>query len=280
MISSSIPAAATRGRVIFASTAGIALVLLSSIAAPAGAQEQEDKKAFSWTGKLPADSWIRVKNLNGDVRVMASTGDAVEVTAEKRWELGDPRDVRFEILKDEQNVTICALWDNARQTSSCTATSYRTNNNSSRRNDVHVYFTVKVPKGVNVNAETVNGEVDVAEVASQVRASNVNGDVRVVTQRGVVSAASVNGAVDVEMADPSGVAEMSFSSINGDVTLRVPASFDADLTMSTVNGSVRSDFPITLEGRIDPRKMRGTIGKGGRRIKVSTVNGSLQIRKL
>lgn len=280
MISSSIPAGALRGRMIFASVAVTAMVLLSAASARLEAQEQEDKKAFNWSARMPADSWIRVKNMNGDVKVVATNGDAVEVTAEKRWELGEPRDVRFEILKDEQNVTICALWDNDYQKSSCTAASYRTENNSSRRNDVHVYFTVKVPKGVNVTAETVNGEVDVADVASQVRASNVNGDVRVTTQRSVVSAASVNGSVDVEMADPSGSEDMSFSSINGDVTLRVPASFGAELTMTTVNGSVRSDFPITLEGRIDPRKMRGTIGKGGRRIKVSTVNGSLQIRKL
>jgi DUF4097 and DUF4098 domain-containing protein YvlB len=273
------PAGASRGRIIFASTAVAALLLLSSASASLGAQEREDKKAFSWSGKLPADSWIRVKNLNGDVHVTPTTGDAVEVSAEKRWDRGDPRDVRFEILRDGENVTICALWDNDRQTSSCTADSYRANNNSSRRNDVRVYFTVKVPKGVNVNPETVNGEVDVAGVSSQVRASNVNGDVRVTTERGVVSAGSVNGSVDVEMSDVSGSEEMKFSSVNGDVTLRVPASFDAELSMSTVNGSVRSDFPITLEGRIDPRRMRGTIGKGGRLVKVSTVNGSLIIRK-
>ena len=256
------------------------LVMCAVGAARLQAQEQKDPKAFVFNEKMPAGSWIRVQNMNGDVVVTPSSGPNVEVTAEKRWERGEPRDVRFDVLRDGDNVTICALWDNDRQQSSCTATSYRTENNSGPRNDVEVYFTIKLPRGMKVSANTVNGDADVAGATTQVHASSVNGEVHVATSAGPVSASSVNGSVDVEMTTIASNDDMSFSSINGDVVLRVPDPFDAVLTMSTVNGNVRSDFPITLEGRIDPRRMRGTIGKGGRRLKVSTVNGNLQIRKL
>lgn len=257
----------------------IAAMSLLAATVPAAAQDDSsDPKAFTWSGKIPVDSWIRVKNLNGDVEVLPSEGTSVEVTAEKRWDRGDPKDVRFVILKDGENVTICALWDNDREESYCDEDTYRHKGNN-RRNDVRVYFKVKLPKGVRVEAETVNGDVDVSGARSRVRAGSVNGEVNVVTSAGPVSASSVNGSVRVSMEKLEGTEGMSFSSVNGSVHLTLPASFDADLQMSTVNGRVRSDFAITLEGRIDPRRMRGTIGKGGRRVKLSTVNGNIELRK-
>ena len=62
--------------------------------------------------------------------------------------------------------------------------------------------------------------------------------------------------------------------MNGSIEIEVPANLDADLDMRTVNGSLTSDFPIMIQGRMNPRRMRATIGKGGRRIRLETVNGS------
>ena len=268
----------SRARTTLARVALPAL-MLSVLASGSARAQEKDSTAFTFNEKLAAGSWIRVQNMNGNVDVVASTGTNVEVIAEKRWDRGNPRDVRFEVLRDEGNVTICALWDNDRQDSSCTATSYRANNNSGKNNDVEVYFTIKLPKGIKVSANTVNGDVDVDGAGTQTHASSVNGEVRVTTLAGPVSASSVNGSVDVDMATIVGTEAMDFKSINGNVVLRVPDAFDAELTMSTVNGNVRSDFPLTLEGRIDPRRIRGVIGSGGRKLRVSTVNGNLEIRK-
>jgi hypothetical protein len=49
--------------------------------------------------------------------------------------------------------------------------------------------------------------------------------------------------------------------------------------MRTVNGSLNADFPITLSGRVNPRHLRATIGRGGRRIRFETINGSVTLRK-
>src|SRR3712207_2053342 len=82
-----------------------------------------DPGAFRWDGRIPEGSWIRVRNLNGGITVEEADGDEVEVRAEKHWRRGDPEDVRFEVKRDGDNVTICALWfDN----SECDADSYRT----------------------------------------------------------------------------------------------------------------------------------------------------------
>jgi DUF4097 and DUF4098 domain-containing protein YvlB len=54
---------------------------------------------------------------------------------------------------------------------------------------------------------------------------------------------------------------------------------DADIEMSTVNGRFETNFPITIQGRLNPRQLRTRIGNGGRRIKLTTVNGNVELRR-
>ena len=76
-----------------------------------------------------------------------------------------------------------------------------------------------------------------------------------------------------------GTGDLEYSTVNGSIEIEVPANLDADLDMRTVNGSLTADFPITVQGRVNPRRMRATIGKGGRRLRLETVNGSVELRK-
>jgi DUF4097 and DUF4098 domain-containing protein YvlB len=75
------------------------------------------------------------------------------------------------------------------------------------------------------------------------------------------------------------MADCEFSSVNGSITLDIPADSNLDLEMKTVNGSLDSDFPLQVQGRINPKSLRASIGKGGPTLKLSTVNGSIRLRK-
>jgi DUF4097 and DUF4098 domain-containing protein YvlB len=66
--------------------------------------------------------------------------------------------------------------------------------------------------------------------------------------------------------------------VNGGITLALLAGIGADLEARTVNGSIQSDFPITVSGRMNPRRLAGRIGQGGRMLDVETVNGSIRLR--
>jgi DUF4097 and DUF4098 domain-containing protein YvlB len=68
--------------------------------------------------------------------------------------------------------------------------------------------------------------------------------------------------------------------VNGSVTLEVPSNFSGELEMETVNGSLQSDFPVTMQGRFNPRHLRAKIGEGGPTIHLRTVNGSVELKKL
>ena len=260
--------------------AALAISLFGGMAAAQGTTSKSSDDNFSWTGKMAAGSWLRVRNLTGEITVERATGDAAEVTGEKRWRRGDPKDVHFEVVKDGSNITICALWGDE---SSCDARGVnyhrRHHENWGDDDDVSVRFTVKLPKGVKVDVGTVNGSLDVSGAQGEVQAATVNGRVEVATTSGPVSAHTVNGSVRVRMDALTGTDDLEFSTVNGSVTVEVPANFTGEIDMETVNGSLSSDFPLTISGRVNPRHLRATIGNGSRRVELKTVNGSIELKR-
>jgi len=253
-------------------------------AAPLTAQPSQTDNSFTWSGKIPAGRWIRVRSLNGPITVSPSNGDNVEVTATKRWRRGDPAVVRFETKKfgpDDESVVICALWG---EQSSCDEHGYDTRGSrrdrGRRTNDVRVEFHVLVPKGVRVGVSTVNGSVNVDGATADVDARTVNGDVEVSTSGGRAQASSVNGSVHARLGRLDSDGPMEFTTVNGNVVLELPADAGADLEMETVMGSLNTDFEMTVSGRMDPKHLRAHVGRpGGPRIRLETVNGTVDVRK-
>lgn len=258
------------------------LALALTVAAPLAAQErQTDRNAFQWNGRLAQGAWVRVQNLNGAVRVERSNSDRVEIVATKSWRRGNPDEIRIELKKygpRDENVIVCAFWH---ENANCDESGYRSRgpNRGGRRNDVAVEFTVRLPAGINVNANTVNGSVDIDGATAEVRAGTVNGEVQAYSTGGPVTASTVNGNVHVRMGRLRGDDDLRYATVNGNVIVEFDGDVDADVELTTVNGRLHSSFPLQLSGRIDPRHLRATIGKGGRKVKLSTVNGNVELRK-
>jgi hypothetical protein len=262
---------------LLAATALAAAASLPATARPALAQ-QTSGPDFTWSGQVSPQGWLRIKNMNGAIRVEESTSDKVEVTATKSWRRGDPKDVRFEVKKagpGQNDVLICALWF---EDSYCDERGYHSESHGRNSGDVSVDFTVRLPKGTRVDVGTVNGSINVSGATAEVRAGTVNGGIEATSTGGPVTASTVNGSVTARMG-ATGTEDLNFSTVNGSVTVELPGTLDAELELSTVNGRLSSDYPMMVEGRIDPRHLRATIGKGGRRLKLSTVNGSVRLVK-
>ena len=259
------------------------LTLTALLLAPAAlaAQERQNDRTWSLSERVPVGQWIRVRNLNGDLRVRASNSDKVEITATKSWRRGDPKDVRIETKRSSDgSILVCAFWT---EDATCSETSYSSNSRNEgwrrRDNDVAVDFDIRVPKGVKVGVFGVNGGVSVEGASSEVRAGTVNGSVDAVSMSGPVQASTVNGSVHATMGRFDGDQDLNYSTVNGSVIAEFTGDVDADIDLSTVNGRFQTDWPVTISGRIDPRRLRATLGKGGRRIRMSTVNGNVELRK-
>ncbi len=258
----------------------ITALLAAGIPGAAARAQSSAQTTTDWAWKIPAGGWITIRNLNGRVTAHRAGGDSVTVTATKRVRRGDPAYVRYDVQRygdDKQNVLVCALWgDDA----SCSPTDYESRNDRrDRSNQIAVDFDIGVPAGVKIGAHTVNSEVTVIGVTSEVRAHTVNGRVNVETDGGPVSASSVNGSVHAAMLHYRPTQDMRFSTVNGSVVVELPNDVNADVELSTVNGRFTTDFPVTLSGRIDPRHLRATLGKGGPMISLRTVNGNVELRK-
>jgi hypothetical protein len=212
------------------------------------------------------------------VHVRASTSDRVEIVATKSWRRGDPRLVRIESRKSpDGSILVCAFWT---ENATCSENGYRSNSEGRNRdNDVAVDFEVRLPKGVNIGAWSVNGEVSVDGATGEVEAGSVNGSVDATSAGGPVQASSVNGSVHARMGRLTGTDDLDFSTVNGSVIAEFSEDIDANIELSTVNGRFQTDWPVTITGRVDPRHLRATLGKGGRRVRLSTVNGNVELRK-
>lgn len=248
-------------------------------AAPLTAQERTSDREFRWSDEMRAGSWLRIRNLNGRIHVEPASGSRAEIVATKHGR-GDPAEVRIELTKSGDDVLVCALWG---ENAVCDEDGYRGERGGRGRRDgdnVSVEFTVRLPRGVHVLASSVNGEVEVRGATAEVVARSVNGRVEAVSSGGPVHASSVNGSIVARMSEVPSGEDLEYSTVNGSVTIELPESFAAEVEMRTVNGSLRSDFPLQLQGRVNPRRINATIGDGGnRRLKISTVNGSVELRK-
>ena len=292
-----------------------ALFAACVIAGPLAAQQLQGREGtrFTWSERIPAGQWLRVYGNNGRIQVTEAAGDVAEVVGEKDVRRGRPEDIAFEVRRTSDGVTICAIIDDS---TDCDDDGVRHRGRWNRdSNDRRVNFTVRVPRGVHVAAGSGNGNVSVTGATAEVRASSGNCDVRVsaggsvhassgngdvsveraggpvrassgngrvavTTARGPVNASSGNGDVDVSMDAIADVPDdMELSSGNGRVSITVPANFAGELDASTGSGKFYSDFPLTLRGRIDPHRVRATIGSGGRRLAMRSGNGDVELRK-
>jgi DUF4097 and DUF4098 domain-containing protein YvlB len=251
------------------------ITALLSVAAIVSVQAQD----FNWHGRLAAGKRLEVKGVNGDVRAVLASGAEAVVNARKHSRRSDPEDVKIEVVESEDGITICAVYPTpprARRENTCEAGDHWSS--STDNNDVTVDFEVQVPAGIEFNGRTVNGQMSAEGLKGDVRASSVNGSVRVSTT-GLAEASTVNGSVYAEMGRANWTNDLEFSTVNGGITLVLPGKLDTDVRASTVNGDIESDYPLMISGKFGPRRLRGTIGAGGRGLNLSTVNGEIRLKK-
>jgi DUF4097 and DUF4098 domain-containing protein YvlB len=149
---------------------------------------------------------------------------------------------------------------------------------STRDNDVEVHFTVRVPRGVGFAPRTVNGDVNASDLDGDVEATTVNGSIELSTS-GRAEARTVNGSIRARGGRSDWKGTVDFETVNGSITVELPADTNLEFDAETVNGSIETDFSLSSQGRRTRRHLSGTIGSGGRRMQLETVNGSIAIRK-
>ncbi len=144
-----------------------------------------------------------------------------------------------------------------------------------------------------LRADTGSGSIDATAVAGAITASTGSGsveveqtaagDVAISTGSGGVQVSGVRGALRVRTGsgsitasgEPTGTWTLSTSS--GSVTARLPQTVGFELAARTSSGRVITDHPVTLQGSISPRDMRGKVRGGGPLVELRTSSGNIRI---
>jgi len=264
----------------------LALVLSTALATPLRSVADRDDSSddwtkgtpdFEWSGALKANQSVTIKGVNGRIIAGTTSGDKVEVRAWKHANRSDPAEVKIEMTTDENGITVCALYPapSGSTPNTCEAGDH-THMNVKDNDDVQVRFVVRVPAGIGFNAHNVNGGVTAIGLTGPVKARTVNGAVEIVTS-GRAEASTVNGSIHASLGASSWTDPVKFETVNGGIHLSVPTTLNADVDCSTVNGSIESDLPWLVKGRIGRTHVEGTFNKGGSPLRISTVNGSIEI---
>ena len=162
----------------------------------------------------------------------------------------------------------------------------------------YVDLTVQVPRGTSLQLRSVNSrEIIVDNVDGDIEANATNGRVTLNNVSGSVVAHSLNGGITASLNQVRGDKPMSFSTLNGNIDVTLPADVKARMKFKSDHGEVFTDFDVKTEPAPKPtveesrterrgryritvdRAVYGTVNGGGPEISFTTVNGKIYVRK-
>lgn len=230
---------------------------------------------FHWQGRVNPGQTVEIRNINGTIHAETANGSDIVADAHKSSHRSDINAVRIDVVPHAGGVTLCAVYPSDSGTNECKPGGGRMNTNN---NDVKVDFIVKVPVGVKLAARSVNGAIEAVALRSDIDASTVNGKIDVATSE-QATAKTVNGGIHASVGHANSTQPLKFETVNGGIEVAMPDGINAEVSASTVNGGISTDFPLTVTGKVGPKNLKGRLGSGGRDLKLSTVNGSIAIKR-
>jgi DUF4097 and DUF4098 domain-containing protein YvlB len=124
----------------------------------------------------------------------------------------------------------------------------------------------------------INGSLDVTGATGEVHASCINGRLEAHNLSGRADLSTINGHLDAKFDQLRG-SSLELKSVNGSVELTIPSDSKAEIEASTVSGGIDNDFGLHVNHHgFVGHDLRGELGNGGPRIKLSNVNGRIEIR--
>ncbi len=157
---------------------------------------------------------------------------------------------------------------------------------------------IQVPTQTSVSVKTMTGSaITIENISGEIEANNMNGQVNITNVSGSVVAHSMNGKIVASINSVTPDKPMSFSTMNGDIDVTLPADIKANVKMKTDRGDMFTDFDVKVDASSQPpqvddnrkrggryrvrfnRGTSGTINGGGPEIQFTTFNGNILIHK-
>jgi len=248
---------------------GIICALLLAAAQAHASDRREFTEEFHKTYPLAAGGRIELDNINGAVHITGWDRNEVKVDAVKYAGTKERLDeARIEVEAGSDSVSIRTKYPSHDHTF-----------NGGWNDPAGVEYTLSVPRSARLDEiKLINGPLDIHGVAAEVRASCINGRMIAEGLKGRVKLESVNGRMEARF-DRLTDSPVELSSVNGSIDLTLPSDAKVELEASTVSGGIDDDFGLHVRHhRFVGHDLRGELGGGGTHIRLSNVNGRIEIR--
>ena len=247
----------------------VCALLILALGAHASDHRGALTEEFHQTYALTADGRVELDNINGSVHISSWDRNEVKVDAVK---YGDTKE-----RLDEAKIEI-----DSRNDSLSIRTTYPEHNQNwnwgSHNNPASVEYTLTVPRTARLDEiKLINGSLDIAGVSGEVNASCINGRLEAHNLAGRAHLSTINGHLDARFDQLAGHS-VELNSVNGSVDLTIPSDSNAEVEATTVSGGINNDFGLHVNHhRFVGHDLRGELGSGGTHIRVSNVNGRVEV---
>ena len=238
-----------------------------------GYQETIDKRF-----PLSAGGTVSLENVNGDVTIEVWENSEVWVQAVKSASSPELLEkLKVEIEASSSAVRIDTRYPSHRR-------SEHDRHEHGKREEGHssrVEYTLTIPRTAVIDdVELVNGNLMIVGAEGGVEAETVNGNIVVRDGAGDASLSTVNGGIEL-FADRIGSGEsINLETVNGTLDLYLAGSVGAEIRAESINGRLHNDFGIEVhKGKYVGSDFKGTVGGGGARVSLETVNGSISVHR-
>jgi hypothetical protein len=255
-----------RSGIVLSSCAFFILALAAHASDHRGAFTEE----FHQTYALTADGRVELDNINGAVHISTWERNEVKVDAVKYADSKERLEqARIDIDSGNDHLSIRTKYPDHDLTF----------NWGSHNNPATVEYTLTVPRGARLDEiKLINGALDITGAKGEVHASCINGRLVAHNLSGRADLSTINGHLDAKFDDLSG-SSIKLSSVNGSMEMTIPSDSKAEIEASTVSGGIENDFGLHVNHHsFVGHDLRGELGTGGPRIKLSNVNGRIEIR--
>ncbi|MFC1541539.1 DUF4097 family beta strand repeat-containing protein [Candidatus Latescibacterota bacterium] len=254
------------------------------------------EEEFHQTYTVDAGTEINVHNVSGRIRVIGWDEDYVDVYALLRTKYDrDELDLVTIDVTTNGVMEITTLMEKRKEEDTFFGRLFGSIYRRTAR--VNVEYTIKLPKSVtlasatntNGNVEvdgtsgdsylkTTNGSVEAENTDGFIEAKTTNGNISITNGAVARSAKTTNGSIRASISD-NFFDETDFSTTNGSIDLLVPKDIDADIELKTVNGGISLDGIRLLVENMSKRNVTGSLGSGGKKIYVRTINGGITLQE-
>lgn len=125
-----------------------------------------------------------------------------------------------------------------------------------------------------------NGLIECRDTSGKMDVTNSNGKITFHKPRGPIKAHSTNGSININEVQLEYItSDICCKTSNGGIRISLPYESQYEVDATHVNGKFECDFPITIEEK-SRGHIRGRVGEGGPKVRLSTVNGSISIERI